>query len=77
MSSPGDDHAARIGLEKSHDVMQRDRFAHAAAPQNADRLGGQHVEVDVVEHDVVAERLGDVAEFDVGIGFGSSGMVSF
>ena len=65
----GDDHAPGIRLEESHDVMQRHRFAHAAAPQNAYRLRRQHVEADVVEHDVVAKRLGDVAKLDVGRGF--------
>ena len=50
-------------------MMQRHRLAHAAAPQDADRLARHHVEADVIEHDVVAEGFGDVAEFDVGRGF--------
>ncbi len=64
----GNDDASRVGLEKSHDVMQRNRLAHAATSEDADGFGGQHVEVDVVEHDIVAESFGDVAKFDVGRG---------
>ena len=67
---PGDDDASGVGLEEPHDVVQRDRFTHAAAAEDADGLGGHHVETDVLEHLLVAERLGDVAKLDVGRGLG-------
>ena len=63
----GDDDASGVRFEKAHDVMQRDRFAHAAAAQDADGFAGQDVEADAIEHDVVAEGFGDFVEFDVGI----------
>ena len=65
----GHDHPAGIRLEKSHDVHQRDRLAHAAAAQNANCLSGHHAEADVVEHAIVAKGLGDILELDVGSEF--------
>ena len=50
--------------------MQRHRFAHAAAAQNAERLAGKHAEAHVIEHAVFTERLGDVLELDVGMRLG-------
>jgi hypothetical protein len=64
----GDDDAAGVGLQESHDVMQGNGFSNAAASEDADGFGGEHVEGDVIEDDVVAESFGDVAEFDVGGG---------
>ena len=61
----GHDHPARVRLQKSHDVMERDRFAHTAAAEDADRLPGLDIEADVVEDAVVSKGLGDVFEFDV------------
>jgi hypothetical protein len=51
-------------------VMQRDRFAHAAAAQDADGLSRQDVEADVFKYATVSEGLGDVAKLDVGRGRG-------
>ena len=61
----GDEHAPRVRPQKSHDMLQRDRFSHAAAPHDDARLAVVHEEADVVEHQVIAKRLADVAEFDV------------
>ena len=73
----GDDDAAGVGLEKAHDVVQRDGLAHAAAAEDADGFRGHHIEAHMIEDDVVAEGFGDFAEFDVGRGFGISGMIGF
>src|ERR1051326_762032 len=58
------DDAALIGLEKAHDVMQRNRFAHAAAAQDAERLAGIDLEAYVLKHAMVAKRFIDVLELD-------------
>src|SRR6516165_10090929 len=45
--------------------MQRDAFADAAAPQDADSLARIHGEADIVQHPVAAEGFADVLKFDV------------
>ena len=45
--------------------MQRHRFSHAAAAQDADHLSGHHVESDILQHLALAECLGYVVEFYV------------
>ena len=45
------DDASRVGLEKTHSVMQGHRFADAAASENADRFARHHLKADVIEHD--------------------------
>ena len=72
----GNDDASGVGLEEAHDVMQGDGLAHAAASENADRFRGHNIEVDVIENDIVAEGLRDVAEFDVGREFGAASDMS-
>ncbi len=52
-------------------ICKRNRFAHAAAAQDADSFAGHDVEADVIEHDVVAESFGDLAELDIGLRTGS------
>ena len=73
----GHDHAARIRLEKSHDVHQRYGLAHAAAAQNTHGLSRHDGKADMVEHAIVAERLGDILELDVWaeVGVGGHGLV--
>ena len=61
----GHDHTAFIRLEEAHDVMQGDRFAHAAAPENAERFTGIHLEAHILKHAMVAERFVNVPELDV------------
>ena len=61
----GDDHPAGIRFEKTHEQLQRDGFAHAASPQDADGFGRHDAEADTIKHGVVAETLGDFAELDV------------
>ena len=65
----GHDDAPFIGLQEAHDVLQRDGFADAAAPHDDAGLPGIDGEADAVEHQVIAERFGDVAEFDVVVHF--------
>ena len=67
---PSDDHSPRVRLEKSHDVMQGNRFAHATASENADSLCRKHVEVDMLQHDVVPKCLVDIAKLNVWRRFG-------
>src|SRR5215469_11364688 len=69
----GDDDAAGIGLEKSHDVMQRDRLAHPAAAEDTDGLGGHYVEADVIEHDIISEGFRHVSELNVRYGLRTVG----
>ena len=58
----GHEHLAVVGsLEPGQDAQQR-RLARAARAQQRDELAAADVEVDAVEHDVVAERLGDAAQ---------------
>ena len=61
-----DNDSAGIGLQESHDVMQCNGLADTAAAQDAHSLTRTHVEADVVQHALVAERLAHVLEFDVG-----------
>src|SRR5262249_26863246 len=61
----GHDHRAGVCLQESHDELQRDRFAHAAASQDAKSLARHHVEAHIVQYLVLAERLENVAELDV------------
>ena len=63
----GDNHPPGIRLQESHDAVQGNRLAHAAAAQNAHRLARQHVETHIVEHYMRAKRLKHIAEFDVGL----------
>ena len=64
----GDDHAALVGLEKAHDVLERYRFAHAAAAHDDAGLSGIDEEADVVEDQMIVEGLRNVAKFDVVVG---------
>ncbi len=57
--------ASAVRLEKAHDVMERNRFSHAASPQDADRLAGHHVEAHVIQHHLAAKGLRDALELDV------------
>src|SRR5208282_1279732 len=63
---PGNNHTAGIRLEKTHDVVQRNRFSYAATPENANHLTRHNVEVDVLKHNAISESLGDVFELDIG-----------
>src|SRR5262249_17507472 len=60
-------HSAGVGLEKTHDVVQRYRFAHAAAAQYAECLCRKDIKADMIEYTVVAKRFADILEFDVGL----------
>src|SRR5581483_222699 len=60
--------AAGIGFEEPHDVVQRDRFAHAAAAQDEDGLSRQNVEAYVIQHLVRSKGFGDVFECDIWLG---------
>src|SRR3974390_913252 len=60
-----DDDPARVRLQKSHDVVERDRFSHAAAAENTDGFTRVNVEADVIEHAALAERFADVLKVDV------------
>ena len=61
-------HAALVGLEEAQDVLERYRFAHAAAAHDHAGLSGIDEEADVVEDQVIVERLRNVAKFDVVVG---------
>ena len=57
---------AAVSPEEAHDHLQRNRFAYAAASQDANRFSRHHVEAYVVDHDLAAEGLVHVIEFDIG-----------
>src|SRR5260370_39144249 len=59
------EHASRVRLQKSHNMLERDRFPHAAASHDDARLPAVHMEADVIEDKIVVERFADVAKFDV------------
>ena len=61
----GHNDAARIGLEKTHNMLQGDRFSHAAAAHDDAGLARIDEEAHAVEHHVPVEGLGDVLKFDV------------
>lgn len=62
---PGDDHPPGVCLKKTNNQLQRNRFTHAAAPQDAHGLAGHDVETDTVEHHFIAKSFRDLAEFDI------------
>src|SRR2546427_668510 len=61
----GHDHTPFVGLQEAKNVLQRDGLAHAAAPHDYARFPGIDRETDAIEHDVIVERLTDIAELDV------------
>ena len=61
-----DDDAAGVGLKETHDVVQGNTLADAAAAENADGFAVLDVEAHVVEDAIGAERLGDVLELNIG-----------
>ena len=61
----GHDHASRIRLQESEDVLQRDGFAYAAAPHDHAGLAGINRKADVIEHHMIVEGFADFAELDV------------
>src|SRR5690348_8545246 len=61
---PIDGHEPRVGDDESDDVLQENALAHTRGPQQRDGLAVGHVEVDVVEHHVIDETLGDVLQVD-------------
>src|SRR6266496_5554559 len=61
----GNDDLYRIGLQKTQDVLQRDRLSHAAAPEDANRFCGIDLKTHVSQDMIVAKGLRDVLEFDV------------
>ena len=57
-----------VRLEKPHNGMQRDRFTHTTAAQDAERFPIAHIETHIVKHAVLSERFADMLELDVGTG---------
>jgi hypothetical protein len=61
-----DKDAPGVRLEKSHKVLQRNRFANTAAPHDHARLALFHLEAHVVQHRVFVERFADIAKLKEG-----------
>ena len=53
----GHEHAPGIRPQESQDVLQRDRFPHAAAPHDHARLPRVDVEADIIQHQVIVKAL--------------------
>ncbi len=65
----GNPDSPSVRLEEAHDLVQRDRFAHAASSQDANRLAGHDVEADAIEHHIAAKCLVHILKLDVGLCF--------
>ena len=65
----GDENLSGVGLEEAHDLLQRDRFADAAAAEDAECLPRENEEADIIEDDEAAEGFRDVLEGDIGGSF--------
>jgi hypothetical protein len=60
----GNDDLPAVGLQKTHDLKETDRFADAAPTDDRECLSGIDVEINVVQYGMV-ERLTDILELDV------------
>src|SRR5690606_20585188 len=61
-----DEDVSGVGLFERHDQAKDRRLARSAGPDQRDTVAFAHGEVEIVQHDVVAEALLDLVEADRG-----------
>ena len=65
----GHPHIAAVGLQETHDHVQRNGLAHTAAAEDANRFSRHDVETQVADDDLAAEGFVYVFELDVRLAF--------